>query len=995
MCTKMVRVAVTMLACLLMFTPCAQADDVVWDFENGNDHGFVLQSLVPATPAPQDPDRAGDESITGIGGPNGLPGAGIAWTICDLYEFEGLLPALTEGNNIINGRLVPTNSLPQGRGPSQLGQTGYLNTYAITMWGDNLHTATNDQVATSPLVDLGQGSVMTVHALGGTGTYRAPEHDPDPAQWYTTGSCGIAILNRSGEIVESLFTPSQNWREYTVDLSHLAGQKVTVEVVDAFAGGWGWIAIDQIRITNAKVIGGVGLARNPSPDDQATDVPLGVTLSWTAGQYAATHDVYFGTDFTDVNDAGRANPRGVLVSQGQTATAYDPPELLDFATVYYWRIDEVNAPPDSTIFKGNVWSFTTEPLAYPMENVVATSNGISEAAAGADKTVDGSGLDADDRHSIAAADMWLADPPADGDLYIEYAFDRVYKLHEMVVWNYNVQFELVLGFGLKDVTIEYSADGAEWMVLGDAQFTRGTARADYAANTVVDLQGVAAQFVRLTVNSGWGPMGQFGLSEVRFLYIPAHARQPQPADGATDVDPELVLNWRAGRDATAHEVYLGADPDALELVATTEQAGYVPDDVRFGGTYYWRVDAVSDDVWAGELWSFTTLDYAVVEDFESYTDDIESGKAIFDTWLDGWVNNTGSTVGYLETPFAERTIVHGGRQSMPLFYDNAGMAIAEAEYEFEAQDWTARGIKSLSLYFYGSPDNSGQLYVKINNTKVPYDGDPADIKKAVWQVWNIDLSTVGGNLSRVTKLTIGVEGAGVSGVLYIDDIRLYPQTPERIAPVDPGMAGLLAEYTFENGAFDSSGNGYNGTLLGNAHAAGGVLVLDGTDDAMAVPRLGGATATFNQCTYSMWLYSTVDPASRDFAGGINSDGWAAGGIHCKFRNGMANAGINGLAGGDLQGTTVAAANVWVHLALTVSDREAVIYLNGHREDSRTFASPLTMILGNGSVGAWNNNGDIVRELTGQMDDVRVYDRALSEEEILWLAGQRAPIHKPF
>jgi len=92
---------------------------------------------------------------------------------------------------------------------------------------------------------------------------------------------------------------------------------------------------------------------------------------------------------------------------------------------------------------------------------------------------------------------------------------------------------------------------------------------------------------------------------------------------------------------------------------------------------------------------------------------------------------------------------------------------------------------------------------------------------------------------------------------------------------------------------------------------------------------------------------------------------------------------------------VASANAWVHLALTVSDNEAAIYLNGKLEDSRAFAAPLTLILGAATVGAWNNNGSIERELNGQMDNVRVYDRALSEEEILWLAGQKDPVHKPF
>ncbi len=56
---------------------------------------------------------------------------------------------------------------------------------------------------------------------------------------------------------------------------------------------------------------------------------------------------------------------------------------------------------------------------------------------------------------------------------------------------------------------------------------------------------------------------------------------------------------------------------------------------------------------------------------------------------------------------------------------------------------------------------------------------------------------------------------------------------------------------------------------------------------------------------------------------------------------------------------------------------------------------MMLILGNASIGAWNSNGDVQRELKGWMDNVRIYDRAVSMEELLWLAGKRAPVHQPF
>ncbi len=514
------------------------------------------------------------------------------------------------------------------------------------------------------------------------------------------------------------------------------------------------------------------VARGPVPADEAVDVPRDVALGWTPGPSAVARDVYFGTVFDDVNSASRANPMDVLVSEGQSAETYESEGLLDFSTTYYWRIDEVNGAPDNTIFKGNVWSFTAEPFAYPITNITATSNAIFDAAAGPENTINGSGLNADDQHSTLADDMFLGTPAAD-PIYLQYEFDGVYKLYEMLVWNYNVQFEPMLGFGFKDVTVEYSADGVEWTVLGEVELAQATAASTYTANTTVDFGGAAVKYVKLTVNSGYGPLGQFGLSEVRFMFIPAQAREPQPADGAADVSVDTALAWRAGRDAVSHEVAIGTDPAALPAADAAGANTYDPDTLNLGTTYHWQVTAIQDtESWAGSVWSFATQDYLVVDDFESYNDE---DNVIYETWIDGWVNETGSTVGYLSAPFAEETIVNSGGQSMPLSYDNAGVATAEAELDL-GQNWTASGIQSLSLYFHGDAANSGgQLYVKIDGTKIAYDGSAVNITRATWHLWNIDLAASGASLSNVSSLTVGIEGAGATGVVYIDDIRLYPE----------------------------------------------------------------------------------------------------------------------------------------------------------------------------------------------------------------------------
>jgi len=81
------------------------------------------------------------------------------------------------------------------------------------------------------------------------------------------------------------------------------------------------------------------------------------------------------------------------------------------------------------------------------------------------------------------------------------------------------------------------------------------------------------------------------------------------------------------------------------------------------------------------------------------------------------------------------------------------------------------------LYFHGTEGNTGQLYVNVNGTKVAYDGNPGNLVLPSWQVWNIDLASLGAGLQNITKLSIGIDGNGASGTLYLDDIRLYRLAP--------------------------------------------------------------------------------------------------------------------------------------------------------------------------------------------------------------------------
>jgi hypothetical protein len=751
-----------------------------------------------------------------------------------------------------------------------------------------------------------------------------------------------------------------------------------------------------------------GSASGPQPEDGATDVIRDVILSWTAGNFAKTHDVYLGTVFADVNDASRANPKNTLVSQAQPDATYDAGRLA-LGQTYYWRADEVNAPPDSTIFKGAVWKFTVEPYSYPIAGtaITATASSSSGVEMGPQKTIDGSGMSGD-QHGTTPTDMWLSGTGVTGATWIQYAFDKSYKLDQMWVWNSNQLLESFIGFGAKSVTVESSADGANWTKLGDFEFARAPGAAGYSPNTKVTFAGVMAKYVKLTMQSNWGGMvKQYGLSEVRFLYVPVAARQPSPASGATGIAPQVTLSWRVGREAASHQVLLGTDANNLTQAATVSAPSYNAN-VNLNQTYYWKVVEVNQannpTAWPGDVWSFTTAAYSVVDGFESYTDKV--GEEVFSTWVDGLTNSlSGSTVGYLTAAngtFDETAIVHGGRQSMPLQYDNTAKSFSEAVRTFDpAQNWTASGIKSLSLYFQGAAANTGgQLYVKINNTKVSYNGSSGDLAKPAWTPWNIDLSTVGG-LSKVTSLTIGIEGAGSKGIVYVDDIRLYPKTPEYLLPVDPGKTNLVALYALDGNANDASGKGNNGIVNGTGTWVPGkinqALQFDGTSTYVDCGK-GASLNLTDEVTITAWIKMDFTAGDRKIAG--NQDGTTGGYKFGIYTNNMIEFEIRtsanaGTLSRNAAGGTALQQGVWYHVAGVYSSKGQYIrtYVYGNLDRELLTTALLGSSTGTFKLGREPFSASYY--WLGAMDDVAVYNRALSPEEILWLAGQKTPVAKPF
>lgn len=218
------------------------------------------------------------------------------------------------------------------------------------------------------------------------------------------------------------------------------------------------------------------------------------------------------------------------------------------------------------------------------------------------------------------------------------------------------------------------------------------------------------------------------------------------------------------------------------------------------------------------------------------------------------------------------------------------------------------------------------------------------------------------------------------------------------AIANPSDAELIAHYEFEGNFEDSSGNGLHGVPNGNPEIVfdearnSNVLSLDGA----SVIMLDGwdffqADVDFlEEITMTMWVNTNVDLSGVSFSGGMNTD-WSMGGFHFKINNGLVNVGING-GGADVVGETILPVGEWHHIAVTASWDEIAVYYDGVKEGSRVEITEFPVIdMGlNPVIGGWDNNGNIERIWNGLKDDIRIYNVALSEEEIMDLFEATSP-----
>jgi hypothetical protein len=491
--------------------------------------------------------------------------------------------------------------------------------------------------------------------------------------------------------------------------------------------GFGHIILSDVAA------GGVNpLARRPNPKDGDLLTQTWATLTWTAGPFAVSHDVYLGTNLDDVSNGAA----GTFVGN-QTTTmlvvgfpGYPVPDGLVPGTTYYWRVDEVNTAEPNSPWKGNIWSFSIQPYtAYK-----------PDPADGAE---------------FVATDATLTWTPGFGA-----------KLHH-----------LYLGTNLADV--EAGAPAAYKGPLGVARFGPTKLESEKVYYWRVD------EFTGTTTYKG----------NIWAFTTPGAAGSPKPANGAAGVQMVVKPSWTPATTATSHQVYFGTDKDAVRnaTTASPEYKGskakgsesYDPGKLAWYTPYYWRVDAVyATGTVKGLVWSFTTADFITVDDFESYNDidpPAAGSNRIFDKWVDGFATPTtnGALVGNDMPPYADQATVHGGVQAMPYRYDNTNKTSEATMTLVYPRNWTEEGVTKLSLWHRGSSANSAErMYVALNGGTPVYHADPAATKKGGWNQWVIDLAAFQGvTLTNVNTISIGFgtkgsPAAGGTGKVYFDDIRL-------------------------------------------------------------------------------------------------------------------------------------------------------------------------------------------------------------------------------
>jgi hypothetical protein len=332
---------------------------------------------------------------------------------------------------------------------------------------------------------------------------------------------------------------------------------------------------------------------------------------------------------------------------------------------------------------------------------------------------------------------------------------------------------------------------------------------------------------------------------------------------------------------------------------------------------------------------------------------------------------------------------------MPFTYKNvSGVTNSQATLTLPSvQDWTKYGVKTLTLSFYGQPDNPTALplYVQLTDqngksAQVVYGVGAGEAVTALaepaWTTWNIPLAGFTNiALSAVKSLTIGMGPGSGSGRIYLDDIVLNPA----VTPAAPMTPTLVGWWKLDNNVTDSSGQGNNGTINGTptyvaAGKVGASLKLNGTTDYVDCGN-GASLNMTDTVTVAAWIKGAT------LANGVYQT-FIGKGDHAYVLQQVVTTNYFQLAiydGTWYQCNTVAAVDTsmngaWHHVAGTYDGTQIKVYIDGKVMGSLMHKGVIATNTFALTIGT-NSEYTTARLFNGEMDDVRVYHGVLSSSDI--------------
>lgn len=521
---------------------------------------------------------------------------------------------------------------------------------------------------------------------------------------------------------------------------------------------------------------------------------------------------------------------------------------------------------------------------------------------------------------------------------------------------------------------------------------------------------------------------------------------PNPISGAEGLDPGLQLSWSPGSLAQRHVVYLSEVKAQVDARSAAVRYGpfaadvntFDPPGLSLGGTYYWRVDGVGpadmNSVYAGDVWSFTVADSVAIDDFESYTDMQDLRAA----WQPAGHAN----------PALQQEYVGTCQQSLVFDYYSDADSESVLSRSFAApQDWTRGGARVLQLLFRGDvPDPEiCEFYITVTDgvrsqvlsqVVVAETGD-----EPPWLAWRValaDLCDV--DLTEVCGMVLGVRslqsipaetycwGAlhiaeiGLSGALCPDGSRPRADLTADCTVDFRDLGRIAADwlyepvrvldtkrpkkpvvwYEFDGNARDRMGRA-DGTMQGDCDFAQGVygqaIRFANQGDAVTIPDAAGVFAKMHDAmTIAFWqkgddsghlndtlFCSNYTHGQSGPAVAIHLGCWRNPGQY-RWDCGTPWSFANRMAGrhrdkSDWTGRW----NHWAFTKDTLADAGGQrgcmeVYLNGELYDRRAGTdTPIAGITSFEIGSGWYGHYD------GLLDDVQIYDCALSAAEVAYVA----------